>query len=105
MHQQVNTTLSITALREYENACRPSQAQAPPGSKSMVKLHPQVGGLDYVIYTSLPEDDVEGLLHQGVAELEATRLGVIRTREGMVTEVVHGCQATRHLKSARNVCI
>ena len=48
-----------------------------------------------MIYASLPD---EGLLHQGVAELEATRSGVIRTREGMVTAGVHGCQATRALE-------
>ena len=81
----------ITAQREQEDVSRPSRARTTLRSKGIVTLQPSVGGVHQVIHTSSLEDDGEGLLHYGLAKLEATRAGVRRAQQGMVTKGIHWC--------------
>ena len=58
--------------------CRTTEADATPRRRGIVTLQRHVGRFDWVIDTSLLEDDAEGPLHHAVAELEATRARVTR---------------------------
>ena len=64
-------------------------------------LQPQVRGLNQVISTSPSKDDAKGLMHQVVAELDASRAEVTRAQESMVTKGVHGSLASLALKIRR----